>query len=313
VTTVSPQSGPATARSESVPLSDLEVVLVTFHSRALVEQLLADLPDELPVVVVDNASGADGMPEVVAARPNARYLDGGGVGFARAANKGARTSTRPYVVFVNPDTRPTAEQLQLLAGDLAAAPTLAAVAATTVTPDGRVELGVGGWEPNPRRVFVYATGLHAVLPEAGVFARPKPHQPIELEWLTGACLAAPRETFVSLGGFDESFFLYNEDMSYGRRVREAGLRLRLRTDVLVPHAGGGSGGGKTRMLQMRGASSHDYARRHHSRFDAQLMRLIYTAGALGRWAVSRGRGRPEAAAEFAAFARGLWRGAPDMS
>lgn len=311
--TVRPETGPATRRSESVSLSDLEVVLVTFHSRALVEQLLADLPDELPVALVDNASGADGMPEVAATRPHTRYLDGGGVGFARAANKGARTSTRPYLVFVNPDTRPTAEQLLLLVEDLAGDPTLAAVAATTVTPEGRVELGVGGWEPTPRRVLVYATGLHVVLPNAGVFARPRPHQPVELEWLTGACLAVPRELFVSLGGFDEDYFLYNEDMAYGRRVREAGLRSRLRTDVLVPHAGAGSGGGKTRMLQMRGASAHAYAQRHHPWFDAQLMRLFYTAGALGRWAVSWGRGRPEAAAGFAAYVRGLWRGAPDMS
>jgi GT2 family glycosyltransferase len=293
-------------------LSDLEVVLVTYHSRDLVEALLASLPHDLPVVLVDNARGADSVEEVLAGRKHGRYLDGGNVGFARAANLGARTSDRPYLLFVNPDTSPTVDQLRALVDDLKADDSLAAVAATTVSPSGRVELGVGGWEPTLRRTFVYATGLHSKLPNAGLYARPEPYRPIELDWLTGACLAVPRATFLSLGGFDEHFFVYNEDMAYGHRLRKAGLQQRLRTDILVPHAGAGSGVAKTTMLQMRGASMVDYLTRHNSRSAAGAMRVVLSAGALGRSAVSRARGRTEDAKGFAAYNRGLWRGAPDM-
>lgn len=293
-------------------LSHVEIVLVTYHSRALVEGLLDSLPRDLPVVLVDNARGADAVEEVLAGRENARYLDGGGVGFARAANLGARTASRPYVIFVNPDTAPRIDQLVALVDDLAADPMLAAVAATTTTPDGRVELGVGGWEPSLGRAFVYATGLHTWLPNAGIFARPAPHRPIELDWLTGACLAVPRETFLRLGGFDEEFFLYNEDMAYGRRLRAAGYRQLLRTDLLVPHAGAGSGDGKATMLQMRGASMRAYLSRNNGLGAAQSMRVVLSAGAMGRWAVCRARGRTERALGFAAYNKGLWRGAPHM-
>ena len=296
-----------------VELDDIEVVLVTYHSRRLVEGLLAGLPRDLPVTVVDNARGADAVEGALDGRPHAQCLDGGGVGFARAANLGARSTRRPYVVFVNPDTEPTIEQISSLVGDLAADEGLAAVAATTVSADGRVELGVGGWEPTLRRVFVYATGLHSKLPLGGVYARPVPHEEIELDWLTGACLAVRRETFLSLGGFDETYFLYNEDMAYGRRAREAGLSQRLRTDLLVPHAGAGSGGSPAKMLQMRGASMHDYLRNHNNAPAAQSMRVVFSAGAVGRWAVSRLRGRHSAAQGFSAYNRGLWRGAPDMT
>jgi len=295
-----------------VELSDIEVVLVTYNSRALVEAVLSGLPRDLPVVVVDNARGADSVEEVLTGRVHARYLDGGGVGFARAANLGARTSQRPYLVFVNPDTSPRIDQLRALVDDLAADDSLAAVAATTTTPDGRVELGVGGWEPTLSRALVYATGLHTRFPHAGLFARPEPHRDIELDWLTGACLAVPREKFLALGGFDERYFIYNEDMAYGRRLRNAGLQQRLRTDILVPHAGAGSGGAKTTMLQMRGASMNHYLRNHNTGSAAQAMRVVLSAGALGRWAVSRARGRSDAASGFAAFNRGLWRGEPDM-
>ncbi len=295
-----------------VDRNDLELVIVTYFSRDLVADLLSALPVDVPVVIVDNSQGADGAADLVADRPHGRYLTGEGRGFAPAANLAARTSERPYLVFVNPDTHPAYEQLATLVDDLVRDDTLGAVAATTVAPDGRVELGVGGWEPNLLRTLVYATGLHGRFPLAGLYARPEPGKPIELDWLTGACMAVPRERFVSLGGFDESFFLYNEDMSYGRQVREAGLSSRLRTDVLVPHAGGGSGAPKPVMLQMRGASMVRYLARHSSPGAVQLMRLTLSAGALGRGLVSLLRGRVPAARGFWAYNRGLWFGRPPM-
>src|SRR5450755_1392027 len=149
-----------------------EVVLVTYKSRALAEEMFARLPDDIPIVVVDNSQGVDGVPALVAGRKNARYLDGAGEGFARAANLGARTSTADVVLFLNPDTAPTAAQLGALVDELGTDPALAAVSATTVRPDGLVELGVGGYEPNARRAFVHALGLHVLFPSAGLYARP---------------------------------------------------------------------------------------------------------------------------------------------
>ena len=289
---------------------DLEVVLVAYRSAALVERLLTDLPG-LPVVVVDNARGADGLADVVARSPGARYLDGPGRGFASGANAGARSSDRDVVVFVNPDSSPTAEQIRDLAAEVAADPGLGAVSATTVLPDGRVEIGVGGWEPTVRRALVHAVGAHKVLPTGGLWARPVPGRPLELDWLSGACMAVRRETFLALGGFDESFFVYNEDVAFGRSVREAGLRNRIRTDVLVPHLGGGSGEGKTRMLRLRGASLVRYVRRHNGAATTLGVRAALTLGYGPRWLLARARRRDALAAEHAAYVTGLWRGAPD--
>jgi len=290
-----------------------EVVLVTYKSRDLAAEMFERLPDDVHVVVVDNSKGIDGVPELVASRPNTRYVEGAGEGFAKAANAGARTSTADVVLFLNPDTVPRPEQLTALVDDLAADPGLAAVAATTVRPDGRVELGVGGWEPTVRRAFVHAFGLHVLFPEAGLNARPTPYRPIRVDWMTGAVLAVPREQFLGLGGFDESFFVYNEDMAYGRRLREAGLRQRLRTDVLIPHVGGGSGGVRTRMFQMRGASMIAYVADHNPASTVFGVRVALSLGTLARAAVAYARGHRGLSAEHRAYVRGLWSGAPDMS
>jgi N-acetylglucosaminyl-diphospho-decaprenol L-rhamnosyltransferase len=290
-----------------------EVVLVTYRSRDLLAKMFDRLPDDVPVAVVDNSQGTDGVPQLVAARKNARYLDGAGEGFAKAANAGARTSTADVVLFLNPDTSPTATQLRALVADLEADPKLAAVSATTVRPDGRVELGVGGWEPTAGRAVAHALGLHAIFPTAGLNARPEPNKPMDVDWLTGACLAVPRERFLALGGFDESFFVYNEDMAYGRAVRLAGLRQKLRTDILVPHVGGGSGEARTRMFQMRGASMVAYVADHNPPATVQGLKLALTAGTLARSAVAAARGDKTLSAEHRAYVRGLWSGAPDMS
>lgn len=282
-----------------------ELVIVSYHSHGHVAALLDQLGPDQRVVVVDNASGADGLRELVARRPAARWVDGRDSGFARGANLGARSSTAEFLVFVNPDSRPTCEVLQSLLRELDADASVGAAAAATSDAAGRIELGVAGWEPTLRRCLVYAVGLHALLPHAGVYARPRPGEAVAPEWITGACLAVRRSTFLELGGFDERYFVYNEDMAYGRAVREAGLRQVLRTDLLVPHQAGSSGGGSTKMPQQRGASMADYLHHHHPRWPAVAMRAVLAAGLLVRALVAQGRGRPEVRRRHTAYVRGI--------
>lgn len=293
--------------------TDYEIILVTYRSRPLVEDLFRTLPDSVPVVVVDNAHGVDGLGDVVDSRKNARYIDGPGRGFASGANLGARTSTHDVIVFVNPDSSPTVEQLDTIVADLKCDPKLGAVSALTVRDGGVAELGAGGWEPRAWRAFVHALGLHKIFPKAGLFARPVPGRPTELDWLSGACMATWRQTFCDLGGFDESFFVYCDDVAFGRQCREAGLRQKLRTDVLVPHTGAGSGESRILMLQLRGAAIVKYARRHNHRLAVNGIRLALTGGYWARVPLCLLRRQEVVAREHLAFVRGMWLGPPDMS
>src|SRR5215210_9526510 len=95
-------------------VADIEVVLVTYRSAARVRALLSSWPEELAVTVVDNSGPDRALAELLDSRKHGRYLDGGGQGFARAANLGARCARRSYLVFVNPDSRPTAQHLLAL-------------------------------------------------------------------------------------------------------------------------------------------------------------------------------------------------------
>jgi GT2 family glycosyltransferase len=284
---------------------DFELVLVSYHSRQQLASLLASLPTALPVAVVDNASGADGVAELLSGRPRSRYLDsGGGKGYAKAANLGVRTSTYEFVVFGNPDSRPTVEVLRALVDELRSDPTIGSCAAVAVH-EGNAELGVGGWEPTLRRVLVQAFGLHKLLPSAGIWAPPRLGEVVERDWLSATCMAVRRDTFLHLGGWDERYFVYNEDMAFGRKLREAGLRQVLRGDLPVPHLSGSSGAGSSYMWRLRGAAMASYLHRYHVAWLAGVMCALLVTGYLlrvGQRALTR---KWRQAGDFLAYVQGL--------
>ena len=247
-----------TLESPVPTIDDLEVVLVSYRSRHHVETLLTGWPRSLSVAVVDNSADVDGIAELADRFPNVRYLSGGGQGFARAANLGAFSSEKPYVVFVNPDCRPSPEQLVALVRGIAGDGGAIAHAATPITPHGGIEIGVGGWEPSVGRALVHASGLHKFLPRAGLYAHPRVGEHVEVDWVTGTCLAVRRGPFRELGGFDDAFFVYSEDVAFGHRARKNGWRIRLREDVLVPHGTGSSGAPSSEMRRLQGASFTTY-------------------------------------------------------
>ncbi|HMR48167.1 MAG TPA: glycosyltransferase family 2 protein [Arachnia sp.] len=281
-------------------LSETEIVLVSYKSRHHVEELLSTWPADLAVAVVDNAGNSDGLRELAGERATVRYLDGGSQGFGRAANLGAFSTTKRFVVFVNPDCRPTPAHLESLIAGLAGDPGSASHAATMTGSDGAIEAGVGGWEPSVRRLAVYALGLGNRFRRAGFFAAPRPGERCEVDWTTGACMAVRAAQFADLGGFDETFYVYAEDVSFGRQARLAGLRCLLREDVLVPHGAGGSGAPSREMLRLRGASFAGYLTRYHRRA-ALLMRAEMILGAVLRGLAGLLRGRRQLVAEQWAF------------
>lgn len=170
------------------------------------------------------------------------------VGFARAANLGARRGTADHLLFVNPDVRVTADVLsELLA--TCADPRTGAASPALVLPDGRPQVGVGGYLPGWRSILAEHVPRPARLPrgawpEPFFFKAPlvRPDSAVSrkdltvmVDWLCGACLLARRDAFERVGGFDESFFLYGEDVDLGHRLKGVGYRLALRTDLIAEH------------------------------------------------------------------------------
>jgi GT2 family glycosyltransferase len=263
-----------------------ELVVVSYRSRQPLSRLL-DAVAGVPVVVVDNASDADGVRDLTAGRSAVRYLDAGGnVGFAAAANLGASVCTADIVVFVNPDCLPTTSVLDELASYLSGRPDVASCSPALRDAAGHLSRQAGGWAPTVVRCLVHSTAGHLLVRGGGIWMTPRPGEVTELEWLAGTCLAVRRSTFESVAGFDESYFLYNEDMALGDRFRARGMRQILRADLSVEHAGGGSStDSATGLWLLRAASLSRYVGEHNRPVAALCMRAVLGAGSMVRAAL----------------------------
>ncbi|MGV1034584.1 MAG: glycosyltransferase family 2 protein [Microbacteriaceae bacterium] len=142
--------------------------------------------------------------------------------------------------------------------------------------------------PSARQVPSIGTGIgHALFGKAWpsnpwtarYLNRVSLDRPSAVGWLSGACVLVRTEAFASIGGFDESFFMYFEDVDLGYRLGLEGWENRYVPDAIVHHSGGHST--KTRSAQMRAA---------HHRSAEQFLKHRYPGplGALIRWPLALG-------------------------
>jgi N-acetylglucosaminyl-diphospho-decaprenol L-rhamnosyltransferase len=228
-----PDPGPdAVPRRDAV---DATAIIVNYNSGGFLGPLLERLlPDVRDVVVVDNGS-VDGSLALAEGRDRVQVVRiGRNLGFAAAVNRGAPLATAPWLLLVNPDIHLKPGDVAALLGSVPA--DVAAVAPLQVDATGRPLPETGGYDPTISRFLVWAllpTRYHGRW--GPWLAPPFPDRDAELDWVSGALLGIRREVFEWFGGFDERFFLYHEDVDFGRRARQAGYRILCRPSVRLHH------------------------------------------------------------------------------
>jgi N-acetylglucosaminyl-diphospho-decaprenol L-rhamnosyltransferase len=230
--------------SDAAERSGVSAVVVSYNVRELLVQCIASLrADGIEhIVVVDNASSDGSADAARAADVEVVALDAN-VGFGSGANRGVVRTDTPYVVICNPDLEvepgATKALTELLDGDGA----LGIVAPRIETPDGRLY-------PSARTFpdMVDAAGhafLHFVWRDNPFSRRYKmldwDHStPGDVDWVAGTYFMARRTAWDAVGGFDEDFFMYLEDVDLCWRLRDAGWRTGYEPAARVVHAIGRS-------------------------------------------------------------------------
>jgi GT2 family glycosyltransferase len=193
-------------------------------------------------IVVDNESDGSLRVELSAAYPDVVLItETENTGFARACNRGTAVARGVYVLYLNPDTELPAGTLARMVEFVESAPDAGIVGPLTRNVDGSVEPSIYRF-PSAGRTFNNVFYLQSVLPwlkgyECG--HSPESGGPRRVEVICGACLMTRRELIDRLGGFDNDFWMYGEDVEMCYRYARHGFISYFLPDCTVIHKRGG--------------------------------------------------------------------------
>jgi len=285
------------AASAAVPAVDMSVLVVSWNVRDLLAACLESIaaspltliaPDgaargddgpRAEVIVVDSAS-TDGTPAMIAERfPWVRLLaQAENVGFTRGNNLALARARGRHLLLLNPDTVVHDDALPALVAYLDAHPQVGIAGPRVLNADGTTQSTRRRF-PTPLTAFFESTWLQgyaprrllnhfyvADLPDDGVY---------EVDWVQGCALIARRAVYERIGGLDESYVMFSEELDWCRRAKAAGWRVAYVGTARITHYGGQS----TAQVETRKhihfqQSKLRYFRTYHGRALALALRLF---------------------------------------
>ena len=235
---------------------DLGIVIVNWNTRDLLRDCLRSVAASqgdftCRVVVVDNAS-PDGSADMVRAGfPDVTLIASAeNEGFARANNRGLRAlgfapgcadeDAPRYALALNPDTVLPPGALGEMLAYMDADATIGVAGPKLVLPDGSLDLACRRSFPTPEISFYRMVGLSRLFPRSRRFGRYNltyldPDVETEVDSVVGAFMLVRRAAIQQVGLFDETFFMYGEDLDWAFRIKQAGWKVRYNPRVAVTH------------------------------------------------------------------------------
>jgi len=274
------------------PLS-LAVVVVSFNTREATLACLASLGrcGDLETFVVDNAS-ADGTSGAIrSAFPTVHLIENGtNLGFSAACNRGWLATRADNVLFLNSDARLEPDGPSRLVGRLSSDATVGIVGPRIVDEEGKIEVSTGDdlgvrSELRQRRLVkgVAAGRVGPIARATSLHSRER-----SVDWVSGACLLARRTVLEATSGFDEGFFLYEEDADLCLRARRVGWKVLFTPSVSAVHQRGVSMSRDPGLARLAYHRSHlRYYRKHRGQASCVLLRGLL----LGRCVAALAGGR----------------------
>jgi len=280
-------ASPGVSRSPLLDATGVDVAIVNYNTRDSLDRCLASLEHEPVgrVIVVDNASN-DGSAAVVERRgPRVNLIaNRKNVGYGAAANQSFQAAASKYVLLLNADTEVRSGAVRQLAAYLDEHPQVAIAAPRLEDAHGAVQYscfpfpGTVGWlfEHGPLSLWTRHVNFarrRSISFRAGLEPRPVP-------WALGAAMLVRRDAALAVGAFEESYFMYFEEVDLCYRLSKAGWATHFVPNATVMHLGGGSTSQvRTAMLIQRFRSTIGYYERHTT----GATRLFWTTLVRLRW------------------------------
>lgn len=229
---------------------DLSIIIVNFNTRDLTHQTIDSIVNntnglEYEIIVVDNSTDKKQQCSYSGEKINVLY-DIQNNGFGHACNIGAKASKGKYLLFLNSDTLIHDNCLIRCIYYLKTHENIGVLGAKIVLMDDTLDHGCKRGFPTPSAAFFYYIGLDKRYPNSkkyGAYRQTFIDESSinEVDSISGAFLIIPKKLFEKIEGFDETFFMYGEDLDLCYRVKENGYKVIYYADAVITHLKGQSG------------------------------------------------------------------------
>jgi GT2 family glycosyltransferase len=276
---------------------ELSIIIVNYQSARLLMRCLRSIELQMSsikheVCVVDNASSDGSVPLIQTEFPKTIVVaNRRNLGFAAGVNLGLKNTTGRFVLWLNPDTEVLNPGVSELMEYMHQRPDVGIVGPQILDPDQTIQLSCRSFPSYQTALFNRYSVLTRWMPR-NRYSREYLHNGrdhsnvFRVDWVSGACLLHRRTLTQHIGGVDERFFLYGEDVDFCRRAHETGWAIHYHPAMRVMHhIGGSSRKSRYRSIVERHRSMWRYYSKHFRR--NPLKDAVVGAGITGRclWTV----------------------------
>jgi GT2 family glycosyltransferase len=218
----------------------VSIIILSYNTEKLLKDCLTSLFSRIDktsfeVIVVDNASSDDSVAMVKKDFPKVAIVENDtNLGFAKGCNIGVKEAQGEYLLFLNSDTKLTDDPLPAMLSVFDQHKKVGVVGGLLKNTDGTYQRSFGEFY-TLKNVFVLLFGG-----EKQELKRFSPDTTKQVDWVSGGFLLVKKEVFEQVGGYNEAYFMYIEDMDLCFSVKKRGYEVWFTPDAVVGHVGQGS-------------------------------------------------------------------------
>jgi GT2 family glycosyltransferase len=256
---------------------DLSIIIVTYNSSAYIQACLRSIVEQMrevdhEVIIVDNASSDETIRMIEQEFPRVTLIPNPlNLGFAGANNLGLQRARGEFVLLINPDTRWKRGDIKKAIHLLEGHPEIGALGGRLTLEDGSWQKSHGNF-PTLGRELKEVFYLPRLFPQwrccKGMFTYRERDGKGPVDWVAGAFCLCRKDVVVEMGGFDERYFLYYEDIDLSNGIRGKGREILYYPAIEIIHYQ------RTPPIYDFGESPYRYFDKHFGPSYAEALRYV---------------------------------------
>jgi N-acetylglucosaminyl-diphospho-decaprenol L-rhamnosyltransferase len=254
---------------------DLSCIIVNYKNSEPLKDCLESIYQtvqgmDFEVIIVDNSENDPGLQPLEELYPKAQFIsNSSNIGFSKANNQAAKIAQGNFLFFLNPDTILSDQAINSMYNYYSSHTEIGALGPKVVNPNGSLQYSCRRYPTLWTGLFNRYSILSRLFPENRFTSQylmlDFDHNEIrQVDWLSGCCLMVSKNIFEQSHGFDENYFLFNEDIDLCRTINQAGKQVIYFPEAKVIHQVSTSNSKTTaKVIIQRHLGMMHYFKKHH--------------------------------------------------